>query len=1012
MATKAVFVGINKQLDAGIGELTGARSDALALWALFTDTLPDMSARLLIDEQATRNAVADALLRTLADATTDDVVIISFAGHGSPDGCLAFYDTQCADLTGTTLPMTVLADAFKSSKARVVLFILDSCFSGHAPARVLEVDATPRAALSLEAVSGEGRILLAACTATQSAWEQPGTGHGLLTGAVIQVMTEAASAEVSFPAVVDEIIRVTRVEAARIGVTQTPVFLGTVQGGLVFPRLVRGPNFQASFPARDVVQIAGGFAELLGHGFPEAVVQQWTDRFPNGLNALQLRAVNDFGVLAGRSLLTVAPTSSGKTLIGELAAVQSILGGKKTSFLLPYRAIVAEKYEEFSARYGEAGIRVVRCTGDATDSVGTVLSGRYDLAFFTYEMFLNLALGTPHLLNRLGLVVVDEGQFITDPRRGITVELILTMLLRARARGIAPQLVLLSAVIGRLNGFERWLDIPVLLSRERPVPLIEGVLDRHGVFQFIDVDGAIKTEQFLPRHAIMQRGDKPSSQDVIVPLAQKLVANGEKLIVFRNVRGKAQGCARYLAEALGKGPATVALQDLPEHGLTAASRTLHACLQGGTAFHNTNLLRAEREAVERGFRSTDGAIHVLASTTTLAAGINTPASTVILAENEFLGEDGRPFTIAEYKNMAGRAGRLGFNEIGKAIILADTPFERSQLFQRYVQGVPEDVNSSFKIENLPTWVLRLLSQVHGVSATEVPGLLVNTFGGFAASRANPGWVPTVEQRIAQLVTRFLQAGLAQMEGETIHLTLLGQAVGTSSLSFESGLRLVELLRGIDVAETPAANILAVVQILDEMSDVYTPIMKRGRAESVRASEAMQRYGHTILQVLQRYGADEHEVLKRCKRAAILHDWIEGVPVDVIEHRYTTNPYQGSISYGDIANIAEGTRFHLRSAHRILVALFPQHPEYLAAIDEILTRLEFGLPARALPLLSLPVTLTRGQNLSLVEVGVLNGEAIRALPLDALVSRIGAHSAGLLKAALEPHVESTPQVARE
>ena len=80
-----------------------------------------------------------------------------------------------------------------------------------------------------------------------------------------------------------------------------------------------------------------------------------------------------------------------------------------------------------------------------------------------------------------------------------------------------------------------------------------------------------------------------------------------------------------------------------------------------------------------GYRSPNGGIRVLAATTTLAAGINTPASTVILAENEFLGQDSRPFTIAEYKNMAGRAGRLGYSEIGKAIILADTPVERAQL---------------------------------------------------------------------------------------------------------------------------------------------------------------------------------------------------------------------------------------------------------------------------------------------------------------------------------------------
>ena len=231
--------------------------------------------------------------------------------------------------------------------------------------------------------------------------------------------------------------------------------------------------------------------------------------------------------------------------------------------------------------------------------------------------------------------------------------------------------------------------------------------------------------------------------------SQKLVAKGEKLIVFRNVRGPAQGCAKYLSKELGLGAALAVLDAVPTQDLTGASQDLRDCLAGGTAFHNTNLLRGEREAVEKGFRNPHGGIHVLASTTTLAAGINTPASTVILAENEFVGEDGRPFTVAEYKNMAGRAGRLGYNEIGKAIILAETPVERARLFQRYVLGVPEDVKSSFQHRDLPTWTLRLLSQVRGVRSSEIPGLLVNTFGGYSASLANPQWIASIQGELAQ-----------------------------------------------------------------------------------------------------------------------------------------------------------------------------------------------------------------------------------------------------------------------
>jgi uncharacterized caspase-like protein len=129
MSIKAIFVGINKHLDSSIPELSGARRDATALWALFTDTVEGLSARLLVDEAATHEEVSSAMLGTLAAASTDDVVVIAFAGHGSPDGNLVLFDTNAIDLAGTALSMAGLADAFKATKARAVLCVLDCCFT-------------------------------------------------------------------------------------------------------------------------------------------------------------------------------------------------------------------------------------------------------------------------------------------------------------------------------------------------------------------------------------------------------------------------------------------------------------------------------------------------------------------------------------------------------------------------------------------------------------------------------------------------------------------------------------------------------------------------------------------------------------------------------------------------------------------------------------------------------------------------------------------------------------------
>jgi len=140
---KAVFIGVNQHVDPKIPELSGACGDATALWALFTDTFPGMTGRLLTDRYAAHAAVTHAVLELLSSAGTEDVIVISFAGHGSPDGRLMLFDTSVTALAETTLSMSDLAQAFRSTKARAVLCILDCCFSGRAPARILEVGALP-----------------------------------------------------------------------------------------------------------------------------------------------------------------------------------------------------------------------------------------------------------------------------------------------------------------------------------------------------------------------------------------------------------------------------------------------------------------------------------------------------------------------------------------------------------------------------------------------------------------------------------------------------------------------------------------------------------------------------------------------------------------------------------------------------------------------------------------------------------------------------------------------------
>lgn len=995
MAYHSVFIGINKHKDPKVRDLSGAKRDAEALWSLFHDTLPNLKSRFLVDEQATKDAIEEALKDCLEQAQADDVVIVTFSGHGTMSHRLVAHDTSYDLQNDTTIPMSDLATLFRSTQAKAVLCIVDCCFSGGASARVIDGAPIPREIGNpLREIAGEGRILIAAADIDEVAYETPGTGHGLLTKAVLDILLETPGS-VNILVASDQIIEKVRVEANRIGVVQTPMVAGSVTGGLVFPQLVKGENYYRFFPDTRLIKIDGSIDSLSVFGFPPTILERWKDAFKTGLNPLQLEAVNSYRVLNGQTLLVVAPTSSGKTFIGELSAVKAVLEGKKAVFLLPYKALTNEKYEQFADLYGERiGMRVIRCTGDYSDQVSLFVRGKYDLALFTYEMFLNVLVSTPEVLNQTELVVLDEAQSITDPTRGISVELLLTYLITARQKGVQPQIIALSAVIGDINHFDEWLGAKTLMTKERPVPLIEGVLGRDGIFQFLDESGVERQEQLLPPGAVRIRRDKASSQDVIVPLVKKLLDENknERIIVFRNVRGKAEGCAAYLAADLGLPPAINVISKLPTHDLSTTSQDLRRCLQGGTTFHTSNLHRDEKAVVERAFRDPNSQVFVLGATTGLAAGINTPASTVILAEQEFIEEDGkrRPFTVAEYKNMAGRAGRVGFSgEKGTAIILANSLAQREHLFRNYVMGQPEPIRSSFESRELPTWIIRLLAQVDSVSREDVTTLLANTYGGFLENKRHPGWHKEMSFQVDAMLTRLKILKVIQELTGRIQLTLLGRAIGRSNLSYMSAILLVELLQKIELSQLTVENLMAILQMLPEAEATYTPIYAtKNKNESERSRDVAQRYGNFIASLLQEGAKDFDAWFKRCKRAAILWDWVQGETVEAIEQHYTPNPYRGAINYGHIQGFANTTRFHLRAAHEILLASITSPVIDGERLSNLLLQLEFGLPLEALDLINLPVPLSRGQYLALFRLGVKSKDDYRQLSEPDRVSVLG------------------------
>ena len=133
----------------------------------------------------------------------------------------------------------------------------------------------------------------------------------------------------------------------------------------------------------------------------------------------------------------------------------------------------------------------------------------------------------------------------------------------------------------------------------------------------------------------------------------------------------------------------------------------------------------------------------------------------------------------------------------------------------------------------------------------------------------------------------------------------------------------------------------------------------------------------------------------------MSDWIAGEPTNDIEARYSSNAFV-RVGHGDIRGYADGSRFLLESALRI-AAIVLERAEDQEAAALLLTRLDLGLPAEALPLSALGFPLTRGEVLALFNAGHLNGEAIAALTADAVATIIGRRGRELHDAMQTRHI---------
>ncbi len=705
---------------------------------------------------------------------------------------------------------------------------------------------------------------------------------------------------------------------------------------------------------------------------PEEVKVLLQERGLDELYPPQEDAINA-NVLDGKNLVLASPTASGKTLIAEICALKHVLeGGGKVLYLTPLRALAWEKYEEFQAyTVLEASrgrrVRVGVSTGDLDSRTSWL--GDYDILITTNEKCDSLLRHRSPWMEGVSLVVADEVHLIGNDR-GPTLEVALTRLRQLNPR---IQILALSATIRNADEVAEWLEAECVRTEWRPVPLREGVAygDR-----IIFNDGSVK-------------GLDPLHKQDAVNIALNSVLDGGQALIFVESRRRAQSTARAAAQALrgrlGKREETglrkVSSEIVLRGEKTSLMEELASAVSDGAAFHHAGLNREHRRLVEEAFK--EGRIKILASTPTLASGVNLPARTAVIGSYRRFtpGYGMYPISVLEYKQMSGRAGRPQYDEYGEAVLIASSSDEQDALMENYVSARPERLFSRLAQET----ALRghTLAAVASDYAHTEQGL-IDFFGGTFYGYHYP--MGNVKLILAGILSYLRREDLIEYKGDTIYATDFGRRVSElyvdpySAVVIRDGLR-----RG--APEVTDFTWLHMICHTPNMRPILRPRRRDEELVEEYAEERLDEFAFPPGDLLGDY-VERGQVLGEVKTAMVLGAWIQEVSEGELMDRYGVAP-------GDRYSAVTNADWLLYSTYELAGVLgLTEHRRHLGRLRD---RVRYGVSEKLLPLVRLR-GIGRVRARLLFNSGFRSVAALKRAPVGRLVEipLIGARLAKVIK----------------
>jgi len=388
--------------------------------------------------------------------------------------------------------------------------------------------------------------------------------------------------------------------------------------------------------------------------------------------------------------LVIAPTGSGKTWIAREAILSAMEKGGRAWYASPLKALSNSKWVEFGLHFDFENVGII--TGDTKENTeAPIIVG-------TTEILRNQLYDAMHRGEDLAcdLVILDEAHFLGDADRGVVWEEIM-IYLPARVN-----LLLLSATIGNGDEIAAWLSsirskpCSVVREEKRPVPLYPLFLHPAGCLHPF-LEGKKSTPavcEFL--HKSGRGSRKPPDYAGIIRVLERF--NLLPAIFFLKSRAE---CDAALACRAGLPPLREDdafagdLSDMIDRfpGLSS-HRQLKALQSAGLAAHHGGQLPAWKLLVEEMMNR--GRLRVIFATTTVAAGVNFPARTIVLFNSDqFNGRDFAPLTATEFRQMTGRAGRRGRDKIGFMLAVSGRFMDLAHI-RKMLRAEPEDIASRLK----------------------------------------------------------------------------------------------------------------------------------------------------------------------------------------------------------------------------------------------------------------------------------------------------------------------------